>query len=56
MAEARVWYESPEYQQILRLRTDRIDGDVVLVEGVGPGCDPRERAEKLGAEAAEERA
>ncbi|MFE1285225.1 DUF1330 domain-containing protein [Streptomyces sp. NPDC058751] len=49
MAEARAWYESPEYQRILRLRADHIDGDLVLVEGVGPGYDPRERAEKLRA-------
>ncbi|MFI9494559.1 MULTISPECIES: DUF1330 domain-containing protein [Streptomyces] len=50
-AEARAWYDSPAYQEILRLRTDHIDGDVVLVEGVGPDYDPVERAEKLRAEA-----
>ncbi|MFE2299321.1 DUF1330 domain-containing protein [Streptomyces sp. NPDC059445] len=50
LAEARAWYESPGYQEILRLRADHIDGDLVLVEGVGPGYDPRERAEKLQAE------
>ncbi|WP_030822218.1 DUF1330 domain-containing protein [Streptomyces hygroscopicus] len=47
MADARTWYESPAYQDILRLRTDHIEGDVVLVEGVGPGYDPLKRAEKL---------
>jgi uncharacterized protein (DUF1330 family) len=56
MAEARAWYESPEYQKILRLRADHIDGDLVLVEGVGPGYDPRERAEKLQAETTGEHA
>jgi uncharacterized protein (DUF1330 family) len=50
LAEARAWYASPAYQEILRLRTDHIDGDVVLVEGVGVGYDPRERAVKLRAE------
>jgi uncharacterized protein (DUF1330 family) len=49
MAEARAWYESPEYRKILRLRADHIDGDLVLVEGVGPEYDPRERAERLQA-------
>ncbi|KUL34408.1 hypothetical protein ADL22_30670 [Streptomyces sp. NRRL F-4489] len=51
LAAARSWYASAAYQEILRLRTDHIDGDVVLVEGVGPGYDPRERAVKLRAEA-----
>lgn len=50
LAEARDWYVSPAYQEILRLRTDHIDGHVVLVEGVGSGYDPRERAAKLRAE------
>ncbi len=39
-------------KEILRLRTDHIDGDLLLIEGVGPGYDPRERAAKLRAEAA----
>ncbi|MFH9066268.1 DUF1330 domain-containing protein [Streptomyces coeruleorubidus] len=56
LAEARAWYASPAYQEILRLRTDHIDGDVVLVEGVGSGYDPRERAVKLRAETTGERA
>ncbi|MEV5384476.1 DUF1330 domain-containing protein [Streptomyces sp. NPDC052721] len=56
LAEARAWYASPAYQEILRLRTDRIDGDVVLVEGVGVGYDPRERAVKLRAETTREQA
>ncbi|MFD1661785.1 DUF1330 domain-containing protein [Streptomyces caeni] len=47
LAEARAWYASPAYQEILRLRTDHVQGDVVLVEGVGPKYDPRERAAKL---------
>ncbi|MFF1464618.1 DUF1330 domain-containing protein [Streptomyces sp. NPDC058330] len=51
LAEARAWYDSPAYQDILRLRTDHIAGDVLLIEGVGPGYDPAGRAEKLRAEA-----
>ncbi|MGW6547412.1 DUF1330 domain-containing protein [Streptomyces massasporeus] len=47
LAEAGAWYASSAYQRILRLRTDHIDGDVVLVEGVGAGYDPRDRALKL---------
>ncbi len=33
---ARKWYDSPEYQDILRLRTDDAISDLVLVEPVGP--------------------
>ncbi|MGX5840241.1 DUF1330 domain-containing protein [Mesorhizobium sp. ArgA1] len=33
---ARGWYESSAYRQILALRTDNSDADVVLVDGVGP--------------------
>ncbi|WP_425442594.1 DUF1330 domain-containing protein [Streptomyces colonosanans] len=50
LAETGAWYASPAYQDILRLRTDHIEGDVLLIEGVGPGYDPRERAAKLRAE------
>lgn len=48
---ARAWYASPAYQAILRLRSDHIEGDLVLVEGVGPAYDPRARAAKLRAQA-----
>ncbi|GGQ10140.1 DUF1330 domain-containing protein [Streptomyces roseolilacinus] len=51
LAEARAWYHSPGYQEILQLRTDHIDGDVLLIEGVGPHYDPLERAARLRAEA-----
>jgi uncharacterized protein DUF1330 len=33
---AKKWYDSPEYQEILGLRTDNTTCDVVLVEPVGP--------------------
>ncbi|WKX74401.1 DUF1330 domain-containing protein [Streptomyces sp. XD-27] len=52
LAAARAWYDSPAYQEILPLRTDHIEGDVVLIEGVGPDYDPCERARKLAEEAA----
>lgn len=45
LAEARDWYRSPAYQEILPLRTEHIDGDTVLVTGVPPGYDPGEKAE-----------
>ncbi|CDR07243.1 DUF1330 domain-containing protein [Streptomyces iranensis] len=47
MADAREWYASPAYQDILTLRTDHTDGDVILADGVGPGYDPLKRAEQL---------
>ncbi|MCA6091902.1 DUF1330 domain-containing protein [Streptomyces sp. SCA3-4] len=47
MAEARAWYDSPDYQEIIPLRTDHITGDIVLVEGVPSGYDPRELADKM---------
>ncbi|MGN2636286.1 DUF1330 domain-containing protein [Nocardia takedensis] len=48
---ARAWYRSPAYQEILPLRTDHIDGDVVLADGVGPDYDPLQRAQALIADA-----
>ncbi|MFF3013672.1 DUF1330 domain-containing protein [Streptomyces sp. NPDC057939] len=51
LTEARAWYESPAYRAILRLRADHIEGDLLLIEGVGPGYDPAERALKLRTEA-----
>lgn len=44
---ARRWYHSPAYQEILPLRADHIEGDLLLIAGVGPNYDPRERAAKL---------
>jgi uncharacterized protein (DUF1330 family) len=31
---ARAWYDSPAYRDILRLRADNSDGEVILVDGV----------------------
>ncbi|MFV8131835.1 DUF1330 domain-containing protein [Streptomyces syringium] len=52
LAEAQAWYDSAAYQDILRLRTDHIEGDVLLIEGVGPSYDPAERARGLRADTA----
>jgi uncharacterized protein (DUF1330 family) len=32
-AAARAWYESPEYQAIMHLRTDSTEGIAVIAEG-----------------------
>jgi uncharacterized protein (DUF1330 family) len=42
---ARGWYDSPAYQEILHLRTDHIEGDTLLVEGVAADYDVRHTAE-----------
>lgn len=47
MEAARSWYASPAYQEILPLRTDHIDGDTIIVNGVGPAYDPRRTASAL---------
>ncbi|MEU0437463.1 DUF1330 domain-containing protein [Streptomyces sp. NPDC006290] len=51
LAEARAWYDSPAYRAILSLRTDHVEGDLLLIEGVGPDYDPAERAHRLRTEA-----
>ncbi|RAY15654.1 DUF1330 domain-containing protein [Actinomadura craniellae] len=49
--QARNWYESPAYQEILPLRTDHIPGAAILVEGVGPDHDSAEMGAMLRAAA-----
>jgi uncharacterized protein (DUF1330 family) len=44
---ARGWYESPAYQEILPLRTDHIEGEAIIVDGVAPDYDPRATAAAL---------
>ena len=39
MDRARGWYESDAYQAILPMRTDHIDGTLVLLQGVPPNYD-----------------
>ena len=36
-ARAKAWYESPAYQEILRLRTDNSESDTFFVDGVSEG-------------------
>lgn len=45
LEQARDWYHSPAYQEILPLRTRHIDGDAFLVSGVPDGYNPQEKAE-----------
>jgi uncharacterized protein (DUF1330 family) len=45
--EARTWWDSPAYRQIAHLRTDHIDGDIILVDGVPGGYDPAKTAAKM---------
>lgn len=47
MDTARNWYNSPEYQTILRLRTDNIISDLVLVESVSPYFTSAEWARQI---------
>lgn len=45
---ARAWYGSPAYRDILRLRTDNSEADLVLVEGVAPGYRAADFLDKSG--------
>lgn len=49
LEQARAWYDSPAYRAILPLRTENIDGDAILVDGVGPDYDARLTAQRLRA-------
>ncbi|MFG2753124.1 DUF1330 domain-containing protein [Streptomyces xanthophaeus] len=49
--QARAWYASPAYQELLPLRTDHIAGTLVLVEGVPADYDARKTAAHLRAAA-----
>ncbi|MFC6885807.1 MULTISPECIES: DUF1330 domain-containing protein [Actinomadura] len=40
IAEARAWWDSPEYREIAPLRSRHIEGDIILVEGVPEGYAP----------------
>lgn len=46
---ARAWYASPGYQELAPLRTRNMPGDLVLMDGVAPGYDPRTTAAALRA-------
>jgi uncharacterized protein (DUF1330 family) len=47
LADARAWYDSPAYREILALRTDHIRGDVLLVDGVPADHSAAKVAETL---------
>jgi uncharacterized protein (DUF1330 family) len=40
MDKARAWYRSDAYREILPMRTDNMEGTVVLLQGVPPNYDP----------------
>ncbi|WP_434592862.1 DUF1330 domain-containing protein [Brevibacterium sp. 1718] len=44
---AHEWWDSPAYQDIAPLRSRHIDTDIVIVEGVAEGYDPRTTAQAL---------
>jgi uncharacterized protein (DUF1330 family) len=47
MGAAKKWYYSPEYQKILRLRTDHVISDLVLVDAVGPDFTSGDWAQQI---------
>ncbi|NED10195.1 DUF1330 domain-containing protein [Streptomyces sp. SID9124] len=49
--EARAWYASAAYRELVPLRARNMAGDLVLVEGVGPDYDPSATAAALRAAA-----
>ena len=49
MAQARRWYDSPEYQRILPLRVDSAVSDLILVDGVAPDFTPAGLARQIHA-------
>ena len=47
MSSAKAWYSSPEYQEILHLRTDSTISDLILAEPVGPDFTSAEWAGQI---------
>lgn len=47
VTKARAWYDSPAYRDILPLRTNHIEGDAIIIEGVTPDYDPAATAAML---------
>lgn len=45
--EARGWYDSPAYQKILPKRTNHIEGEAIIAEGVAPGYQAANTAAML---------
>jgi|SRR4051794_15366079 len=46
---AHQWYESPEYQEILHLRTDNSVSDLIFVDPVGPDFTSAQWARQIRA-------
>ncbi|MFJ3581423.1 DUF1330 domain-containing protein [Streptomyces sp. NPDC090127] len=51
MDHARRWYDSAAYQELIPLRARHIPGDILLIDGVGPGYDPAKTAALMRAAA-----
>ncbi|RDI53306.1 DUF1330 domain-containing protein [Nocardia mexicana] len=49
MDHARDFYDSPAYRAIKPLRTDHLDGDLIIVDGCGPEHDSAAQAAELRA-------
>lgn len=49
VADARAWWDSEPYQEIAPLRSRHIEGDIILVDGVPDGYDPRTTANRIRA-------
>jgi uncharacterized protein (DUF1330 family) len=49
MDSAKRWYSSPEYQDMLHLRTDNTISDLILVDPVGPDFTSAEWAGQIRA-------
>jgi uncharacterized protein (DUF1330 family) len=47
MDSAKAWYQSPEYQEIVHLRTENTISDLILVDGVEPGFTSASWARQL---------
>ncbi|GHE90375.1 hypothetical protein GCM10017786_23320 [Amycolatopsis deserti] len=47
--DARAWYDSPAYQEIVPLRADHLPGTVLLVDGVEPDHDSAAMGQTLRA-------
>ncbi|TYC24326.1 MULTISPECIES: DUF1330 domain-containing protein [unclassified Micromonospora] len=45
--QARAWYASPAYQEILPLRLRHIEGSAIIVQGVGPDYSAARTAARL---------
>jgi uncharacterized protein (DUF1330 family) len=56
MDAAKRWYYSPEYQEILHLRTDNVISDLILVDPVGPDFTSAAWAQQIRAAVANDAA